>query len=571
MTQANGHHGNGHGGSGISVKEDGSRQPPATPPLSPDSNFDQAIILRQPPKWSRGIAWSLIGITSASIIWAAIARIEQVVPARGQLKPQGTVKEIQAPVNGVVKEVAVKDGDRVEEGQPLVLMDATASQAELESLKRVRRSLQQENQFYQALMQEGSLDRDEIESAILRLKLPREVASLARNRTALAAENDLFRIQMGRADGRSKLDAEERARLRAAREELASRSGAARLEVDQLQKQLAQTRVQLADAREQLAVDRASLTQIQARNEQAMAEAEKSLAIDRKILQDIEPLLEEGALAEYQVNKQKQSINDRYQRLIEQRANGRVEYHRQDQQVQSRLADIQRFREEEQRLLFAIDQAQARLTNTFNLTEKDVRDRIAENQKRIAEIDSQLTKVLVENQKRIAELDSEISRTEVTIKYQALKAPVSGTVFDLKASPGYVPPPNQSEPLLKIVPDDHLIAEVDITNEDIGFVRQGMKADVRIDTFPFSEFGDIKGTVSSIGSDALPPDEIHQYYRFPAKIELDRQVLAAGDREIPLQSGMAVSANIKVRENRTVLSLFTELFTKRVETLKEVR
>jgi HlyD family secretion protein len=40
---------------------------------------------------------------------------------------------------------------------------------------------------------------------------------------------------------------------------------------------------------------------------------------------------------------------------------------------------------------------------------------------------------------------------------------------------------------------------------------------------------------------------------------------------MPLQSGMGVTVNIKVNENRTVLSLFTELFTKKVDSLKGVR
>ncbi|MFM7578551.1 MAG: HlyD family secretion protein, partial [Microcystaceae cyanobacterium] len=135
-----------------------------------------------------------------------------------------------------------------------------------------------------------------------------------------------------------------------------------------------------------------------------------------------------------------------------------------------------------------------------------------------------------------------------TLKYQELKSPVAGTVFDLKAAPGYVPQSAQaaqSDPLLKIVPDDYLVAEVNITNQDIGFVRKGMKADVRIDSFPYSEFGDIKGVVDSIGSDSLPPDENHRYYRFPLRIKLASQVLRTQDREIPLQSGMSVTANIK--------------------------
>ena len=41
---------------------------------------------------------------------------------------------------------------------------------------------------------------------------------------------------------------------------------------------------------------------------------------------------------------------------------------------------------------------------------------------------------------------------------------------------------SQSDPLLKIVPDDYLVAEVDIPDKDIGFVRTGMKTDVRIDS-----------------------------------------------------------------------------------------
>jgi HlyD family secretion protein len=121
------------------------------------------------------------------------------------------------------------------------------------------------------------------------------------------------------------------------------------------------------------------------------------------------------------------------------------------------------------------------------------------------------------------------------------------------------------------VPRDNLVAEVDVTNKDIGFVRTGMKAEVRIDSFPYSEFGDIKGEVTSIGSDALPPDQTYQYYRFPVRIKMESQQLKSQGRTISLQSGMSITANIKVREKRTVISLFTELFTKKLETLETVR
>lgn len=545
-------------------------------PLS--SNFlapitsEQAVILRQSPSWSRGVVWTIIGVTTASIVWAAIAKIEQVVPAQGQLKPQEAVKEVHAPPVGgaVVEKVLVEDGQKVKPGDIVVILDSEASTAELKSLEKVKTSIEQENRFYRTLMN-ASLDPTDVERAIVKLDLPTEVAALARNRAALIAENRLYQTELGNQSPGTALSPEQLARLRASQAESSSRALAAQLEMDQLERQLRQTQVELADAKQQLTDDRKVLAEIEQRNEKAIIEAEKALEIEEKILDDIGPLAEEGGVARLQVERQRQTIAERRQQLTELRSNGTIERDRQNQQVQDRLKEIERFSEEEKRLKIAINQAEAQLVNTVKLTEKDLRDKVSDNNERIADIDSQLNKSIVENDKRIAELGSQISRTNVTLKYQEIKAPVGGTVFDLKAGPGYVPPPNQTEPLLKIVPDDNLIAEVNITNQDIGFVRVGQKVDVRIDSFPFSEFGDIKGEVMSIGSDALEPDEIHQFYRFPAKVELDQQYLATADREIPLQSGMSVTANIKVRENRTVLSLITELFNKKVESLKQVR
>ncbi|ACB51706.1 putative secretion protein, HlyD family [Crocosphaera subtropica ATCC 51142] len=558
-------------GSSALATTDNANDPLSRNLLAPITS-EHAVILRQSPSWSRGVVWTIIGVTTASIVWAAIAKIEQVVPAQGQLKPQEAVKEVHAPPVGgaVVEEVLVKDGEKVKPGDILVILDSEASTAELKSLEKVKASLEQENRFYRTLMNQ-SLDPSDVERAIIKLDLPTEVAALARNRAALMAENQLYQVELGNQASGTSLTPEQLARLQASQAESSSRALSAQLEMDQLEKQLRQTQVELADAKKQLLDDRKVLNEIQQRNEQAIKEANKALEIEEAILQDIGPLAEEGGVARLQVERQRQTIAERRQQLTEQRANGTIEYDRQKQQVQDRLKEIERFTEEEKRLKIAINQAQARLVNTVKLTEKDLRDKIADNKERIADIDSQLNKTIIENDKRIAELGSQISRTNVTLKYQEIKAPVGGTVFDLNAGPGYVPPPNQTEPLLRIVPDDNLIAEVNITNQDIGFVRVGQQVDVRIDSFPFSEFGDIKGEVISIGSDALEPDEIHQYYRFPAKVELDQQYLTTADREIPLQSGMSVTANIKVRENRTVLSLITELFNKKVESLKQVR
>lgn len=550
-----------------------AKEAPAAPSFAPKFIKEQAVVLKQSPFWSKAIVWGIVGVTTASVIWAAVAKIEQVIPARGQLKPQGEVKEIQAPFNGVVEAVLVKNGDRVKKGQLLIKLDSTASRSELISKEKVRQSLAQQNQFYRAVLSK-SLTAAEVERAIAILKLSQEKAALVRDRVGYMAENELYKIQLGGTNGKGQLTAEQTARLRSANVELASRAAMKKFEIAEAQKQLQQAQVKLLEARLQLIKDRQVLAEIRQRNLKTMVQAEKSLAIDEQILNTVQPLMEEGALAKLQVERQKQSIYERRQQMIEDRADGTIKLEEQQQKIQERLSNIDELLEKEQELRYAISRGRSDLINALALTEKDVRDKIAFNDQKIAELDAQLTRTIVQNENQIADLDSQISSAQVTLKYQELKAPVSGTVFDLKAAPGYVPQSAQaaqSDPMLKIVPDDYLVAEVNITNQDIGFVRQGMKADVRIDSFPYSEFGDIKGKVSWIGSDALKPDEIEKYYRFPAKITLDSQTLKTGERQIPLQSGMSVSANIKVRENRTVMSLFWETFTAKFESLEQVR
>ncbi|NEQ23757.1 MAG: HlyD family efflux transporter periplasmic adaptor subunit, partial [Microcoleus sp. SIO2G3] len=428
--------------------------------------FDQPVVLQQTALWSRAIVWGIVGVTAFGLIWASVAKIEEAVPATGKLEPQGQVQEVQAPTGGVVREILVRDGQRVKQGDVLVRFDATSALAQVQSLDKVRNSLTQENRLYQTLLRNGGTpSRADLAG------LPPEVVALTTSRSTLVAENNLYRRQLGGADAGG-LSAEESDRLGAIRSEANSRTSAAELEVSQLREQRDQAREQLATARQ-------------------------TLAINQRILDDIAPVVEEGAIA-------------------------RVQFLRQQTEVLNGQAEVDRLVKEQARLDYAMSQANQQLQNTRATTQTDLLGRIAENEKDIAEIDSQLNKALVENEKQLAEVNSQLSQAQVALRYQELRAPVDGVVFDVQPKgAGFVA--NTSEPVLKIVPSNALIAEVNITNQDIGFLHEGMDVDVRIDSFPFSEFGDVQGKLVSIGSDALPPTEVLPFYHFPAQIELDQQ------------------------------------------------
>nr|WP_322714883.1 HlyD family type I secretion periplasmic adaptor subunit [Nostoc sp. ChiSLP03a]MDZ8216164.1 HlyD family type I secretion periplasmic adaptor subunit [Nostoc sp. ChiSLP03a] len=502
-------------------------KPPSTAPRYVPK-FDQPVILRQSRKWSRAILWGLMAVTTGTIVWANIAKIEEAVSATGKLEPTGTVKEIQAPVGGVVKKIYVEDGQQVKLGEHLIGLDPTTANAQLDSLKKIRLSLLRENQFYQSQMRgvrESESERGRENALIPSLpdsltpSLSNEMLDLTKSRVALVAENRLYRAQLDGTGDSSGLSIEQKERLLSTSSELDARFTAAKLEVDQLNRQLNQTQIKLVSTKD-------------------------TLKMNQGILDNITPLMNDGAIS-------------------------KIQYFKQQEEVRNAQSEIDQLTQEGFRLQSAINQAQAKLQSTVAISRKDWLTQIADNNKKISEIDSQLTKAIVENNKKIAENDSQLSQTQMNLQYQSINSPVNGTVFELKAhTPGFVV--TSSEPILKVVPDDALVAKVYITNKDIGFVKEGMTVDVRIDSFPFSEFGDVKGKLVWIGNDVLPPDQIYPFYRFPAKVRLEQQSISINGRKVLLQSGMSVSGNIKLRE-RTVMSIFTDMFSSSVESLKFVR
>ena len=133
-----------------------------------------------------------------------------------------------------------------------------------------------------------------------------------------------------------------------------------------------------------------------------------------------------------------------------------------------------------------------------------------ERLRQIALLDQQTAQLKSE----LADLDGRLVESKVTLRYQQLRSPVDGVVFDLKpTSRGFTA---QSQTVMKVVPMGSLEAKVEVPSNKIGFVQVPldcpenraacMSADISIDSFPSSDFGVLKGKVTRIGSDALEPD-----------------------------------------------------------------
>jgi hemolysin D len=301
-------------------------------------NDSNQVFLQQSQFWAKAITWVLMGSTAFAIGWVAIAETDEVVIAAGKLEPKGGVFDVQMPLEGIAKEILVKDGQKVIKGQILIRLDTEISTATNNSLQ-------------------------------------------------------------------------------------------------------------------------------------------KNLALNTEILNRLEKLAEQGAVPEVQYMQQKEKIID---------------------------------------------------------------------------------------------IDNQIATNLVRMKYQEIKSPVDGIVFELlPKGPGFVA--QTSQPVMKIVPFNNLLAKVEIDSRTIGFVKQGKHVDISIDSFPASDFGVIKGKVSRIGSDALIPIPSQgKGYRFPAEITLNNQYLELkSGQKLPLQAGMSLTANIKLRKV-TYLKLLLNKFGDKADSLKSI-
>jgi hemolysin D len=174
-----------------------------------------------------------------------------------------------------------------------------------------------------------------------------------------------------------------------------------------------------------------------------------------------------------------------------------------------------------------------------------------------------------------------------------LNSSVSGTVQGLAIHTigGIVSP---GEDLLTIVPDnERLMVEVSIQNRDVGFVRVGQNAQVKIGAFDFTRFGGINGKITSITKDVVDQEPnmapqndgytqgaeqnglalgdkqredstTQQEPAYVAHILLERNAVVTDVGIVALQPGMAVTADIKTGQRR-VISYFMAPFAHQVE------
>jgi len=194
---------------------------------------------------------------------------------------------------------------------------------------------------------------------------------------------------------------------------------------------------------------------------------------------------------------------------------------------------------------------------------------IEQSEKKIAQITAdyrrQLRTERVETAAQLSRARQELAKSAHREQLLELRAPQAGVVKDLAthtvgtvAAPGTI--------LLTLVPEhDALVAEVWVSNQDVGFVRPGQSANIKLAAFPFQRYGMLEGKVAYVNADATEApspntrsdalsgrDRPMGPLAFRTLVALDSQALQADGRTYPLAPGMQVAGEIHLG-TRTML------------------
>ena len=200
---------------------------------------------------------------------------------------------------------------------------------------------------------------------------------------------------------------------------------------------------------------------------------------------------------------------------------------------------------------------------------QQLRSEVAQAEANLREVQAELVRLRQESLRNLSDLDRQRVEVREAQEQELLLAPADGVVFDLvPASPGYAVSPGET--LLKVVPKGRLEAKVFFRNREVGFVKPGQTAQVRVDAFPFTQFGSIPARIKAVSVYSLPADAQNPQPRFPGYVQLDRNYLARNGQQYAVGPGQSVVVNVVLRQKR-VITLLTDAVDRAFDSLRRIR
>lgn len=425
-----------------------------------------AIALRQrpPAKVARMITLAICTMALVSLAYASLASMDIVVTSQGRVIPSGRSKVIQPLEAGVVKAIAVRDGQTVNAGDLLVELDATATEADRDRLQR---------------------EVWETQADVLRL------GALLSGKEAWAQSGGMP----------ASMVANQQSVLASRRSEQDSRMAA--LDADIARR----------------TADRDALSA-------NIAQLRMSLPLVTRKHEMRQDLAKTGHIAETGL-------------------------------IETQLE------------LLSMEKELAVLGNRLNESMASLNASVQQRRQAQSEFRARSSAELVDASRKHDAARQELVKANQRRDLQKLHSPISGVVQQLAVTTvgGVV---TAAQPLMTIVPHSAAL-EVDaqVMNRDVGHLKIGQRVINKVETFDFTRFGYIEGTVQWIGTDAVNDPKLGPVY--PVRIQLkiaETPHVVNGLRGV-VTAGMSVTSDIRTGERRMIEYFIAPMVRYKQEALRE--
>jgi hemolysin D len=160
----------------------------------------------------------------------------------------------------------------------------------------------------------------------------------------------------------------------------------------------------------------------------------------------------------------------------------------------------------------------------------------------------QLEVAMMQLTAKIAETRTLLTTAGTKLNQRFLTTPIEGTVSSLTVhNVGEVVEPGQTIAEVTALKTP-LILRVLLPNQEAGFVTVGMPVQVKLDAYPYQDYGTISGKVLTISPDAKPQESLGLVYQ--VEVGLDRDSITANQRQISFKAGQTATAEIVIRKRR---------------------
>ncbi len=151
---------------------------------------------------------------------------------------------------------------------------------------------------------------------------------------------------------------------------------------------------------------------------------------------------------------------------------------------------------------------------------------------------------------KLNSLNQELIKLNSQYKGYVITSPITGTVQQLSVNTigGVV---TTAQNLMAIVPENEALEiEAQLANKDIGFIRTGQMAEVKIDTFQYTKYGTLKAQVLHISPDAVADEKRGLVYN--VKLKLDKPFIQFNQERLAISPGMLANCEIKISQRRLI-------------------